>query len=252
MPSWQMPHDDDRDAPAIIRLPRNKSCTHEAFHEAAIYDLLAHADQLVLMRPPSMPSNPYPPEQTKDAERAGVFDTSYRDCYDAQRHIVDHLTPFLATVLRHADRPQTQGVTGASLGAGAEITTAGWCGSDLFLQCKQCKGDRVVIEIKGPTAQMNRSKADGRWQTTVYEDHYARTPQHACDCPEVGLAQVPYFVLLEARERTREQVAKVESIQQSALRNWVWLTYSDAFVDEVYMSNALVGWLMFTQNYSIK
>ena len=150
-------------------------------------------------------------------------------------------TSFLVDLLRSA-RPDDPNI--GALAKGASVTLEGWCGSDLFLKCNQCEGDRVVVEIKGPTAQFNLLKA-GIWQTAKYEQAYAwnggSNDQSCCTCS--GTAVPPLLVILDAQQRDRDSVTA--SHDGLDLSNWEVLKYSDVLGDE--NRDPIASWLLQNQ-----
>jgi len=96
----------------------------------------------------------------------------------AWRDLLD-LSPGATQALLDQAASQT-GLTADALAPGATVGFDGGCGSDLFVVCDECRGDRAVIEIKGPTAAMNLTK-DDRWQTDLYRDRYRADTTLACE-----------------------------------------------------------------------
>ncbi len=125
---------------------------------------------------------------------------------------------------------------------GAQMSLEGGCGSDLFLKCKKCDGDRVVIELKGPGqgtgTVFNYSKPKGAYQVSVYERAYGNGAG-ACTCwnqfveaPEGGLLiapQMPLFMVLDACGRTRQDLES--SHPGLDLKHWEVVGYTDILTD---------------------
>lgn len=110
------------------------------------------------------------------------------------------------------------------------------------MQCAVCDGDRVVFEIKGPTAYVNYSRSKGIYQTEKYRQAYADDAGLACEC--LALAGAPYLVLLDARSRDRAAVMAAEVLPERALAGWVWLGYEDVLPLDPFAQHAVAEWLL--------
>jgi hypothetical protein len=157
----------------------------------------------------------------------------------AWRDLLD-LAPGAAQALADLAAART-GTTATGLALNAEVRFAGGCGSDLFLACSECDGDRAVIEIKGPGAAMNPSKK-GIWQTDVYRGRYRANPALVCGhLPGIS----PLFILLDARNRSRQAIEQEEGVYiRLSLDGWAVLTYEEALSLAPFQDHPLASWLL--------
>jgi hypothetical protein len=88
-----------------------------------------------------------PTERGRDIE--ALHELAWRDLLDLLPGAVQALLDQAAS---------QNGVTAEALGEGTTVGFDGGCGSDLFVVCNECQGDRAVIEVKGPTAKVNWRK----------------------------------------------------------------------------------------------
>jgi hypothetical protein len=214
------------DSRAVVTLPKDAARKHELLHELAWINLLSRAGDM------EGQDGLVPVDVSVDA--AGREDA----VADAGGALEALLELVLAATSAHA--PTAHQVS--ALAADSVITTDGWCGSDLFLQCSECKGDRVVLEIKGPTAQINYSKHRKIYQTEKYRQAYKEDPSLPCEC--MSLPDGPYLVLLDARSRDRTAVLVEEGIPEHALEGWAWLKYRDVLSQQPFRQDAVGAWLL--------
>jgi hypothetical protein len=133
------------------------------------------------------------------------------------------------------------GTTGKIMATGATISFDGGCGSDLFVTCNECRRDRAVIEIKGPTAWLNLTKK-GVWQTDLYRDRYQNSPALACE--HLPLPS-PLFILLDARNRTQDEIEQIEGVYEPlSLDGWAVLAYEKVLSMEPFINHPLAQWLL--------
>jgi hypothetical protein len=128
----------------------------------------------------------------------------------------------------------------AQVREGAEWSLAGWCTSDLFLQCTKdgCWGDRLVVEVKGPSAAMNWG-AKG-WQTSTYESAYSdMNARGRCRCDKGAFAP-PKFVLFDAKNRSAGTLQ--EQHQGLSLASWAVIGY-ETLLDTCVTDDPVAAWL---------
>lgn len=135
------------------------------------------------------------------------------------------------------------GTTAVAMSEGVTVGFAGRCGSDLFVVCDECQGDRAVIELKGPTAQMNpRKDGDAEvWQTVFYRNIYLADPARTCE--HLPIAS-PFFILLDAQNRTRQVIEENECWSEPALDGWAVLAYEDVLSEPPFVGLPLAEWLL--------
>jgi hypothetical protein len=135
------------------------------------------------------------------------------------------------------------GFTADELGTGATPGFHGWCGSDLFLVCDECEGDRAVIEIKGPRAAVNLTRGDV-FQTDLYRDTYRSDPALICEHLQFP---APILILLDARNRPRMVIEQAETARAGvplSLADWAVLTYQEVLSDGPFAGHPLARWLL--------
>jgi hypothetical protein len=135
------------------------------------------------------------------------------------------------------------GLTADDLATGATPGFHGWCGSDLFLRCDECPGDRAVIEIKGPRAAVNLTHGDV-FQTDRYRDTYRSDPALICEHLQLP---APILILLDARSRPRKVIEQAESARAGvplSLADWAVLTYIEVLSNGPFAGHPLAGWLL--------
>ena len=162
-----------------------------------------------------------------------LHELAWRDMLDLVPGAVQALADLAAVQIR---------ATAADLALNTEVRFTGGCGSDLFLTCRECGGDRLVIEIKGPQAPMNPSKKDDRWQTDIYRDKYQVDPGLAC---EHFPGTAPLFVLLDARSRSRHAIEQEEGRYiPLSLEGWAVLAYREVLSAAPFVGLPLAQWLL--------
>ena len=134
-------------------------------------------------------------------------------------------------------------------GTRIEFYISGWGlpQSDLFVVCDACEKDRILIEVKGPTAQLNRQKS-GEWQTNVYTERYVVQPTLICACIGGLDTKLPLFVFLDARSRSSDEI---ETDIQCAdpnfgLTKWAVIGYQELLTEteSPFEGHPLSWWLL--------
>jgi hypothetical protein len=128
---------------------------------------------------------------------------------------------------------------------GTSIQLAGSRGSDLFVTCTECWGDRIVIEVKGPAAPLNWQNRRGAWQTVVYRGAYqAADPARTC---HLLRDEGPVLVLLDARDRTRQVIEDTEAADEPVLDGWAVLAYQEVLSGAPFDGDPVARWLLTSQ-----
>jgi hypothetical protein len=211
----------------VVRLPAEGS-SNEGLHCAAWVDLLAH------------------PHQPGSSEHAALGSSYLADLCQAatrtraqERHGESNRS--LRSLLQDAD------ADAFNLHNGARVETVGQCNSDLFVRCSTCRHDRMVVEVKGPRARLNRGKSKGQWragfQTEEYVDAY-RGSERGCGCN--GGSGTPTFLFLDARSRSRDKIEEDETdfIGSPMLGTWIVLGYEQVLRAAPFRAHPLAQWLL--------
>ena len=171
------------------------------------------------------------PTDTSARRLEALHRLAWRDLLDLQPGTMQALLDQAATQM---------GLTADGLGTGATAGFHGGCGSDLFVVCNACYGDRAVIEIKGPKASMNLGEV--AWQTDRYRDAYRADPALACE--HLHLPS-PLLILLDGRNRTRKIIEQKEGANWPlSLADWAVLTYEEVLSSGPFAGQDLARWLL--------
>lgn len=158
----------------------------------------------------------------------------------AWRELLGRGPSAVQALTEHAAR-RTGRACARAAGEGASIELAGSCGSDLFVTCAECRGDRVVIEVKGPVAPLNWQEGRGAWQTVVYRGAYQADPARACHQLR---GDGPVLVLLDARGRSRQVIEDTEAWGEPALDGWAVLAYREVLSLAPFDGAPVARWLL--------
>jgi hypothetical protein len=181
--------------------------------------------------PPSAPTVRLPTDMSSRHIEA-LHELAWRDLLD--------LVPGAMQSLIDQAADQT-GTTTEALMTGVTVGFEGGCGSDLFIVCDKCQYERAVIEIKGPRAWLNLNK-NGVWQTDLYRDKYQSNPALACEHLPFPS---PLFILLDARNRTRQEIEQIEGVYVPlSLDGWAVLAYETVLSREPFANHPLAEWLL--------
>jgi hypothetical protein len=171
------------------------------------------------------------PTSTSARRLEALHELAWRDLLDLEPGTTQALLDQAASQL---------GLIADGLAGGAGVGFEGCCGSDLFVVCDTCGRDRAVIEIKGPGARMNCGQA--LWQTDLYRNRYRDDP--ALTCGHLHLP-TPLFVLLDAQDRTREEIEQKEGARWPLnLSDWAVLTYDEVLSNGPFAGLPLADWLL--------
>jgi len=176
------------------------------------------------------PNVPLPADQGRNIEAVHAL---------AWRHLLE---THPGTLQALADEAALQlGGTAEALGEGTTISPTGHCGSDLFVICQQCGGDRAVLELKGPKAWVNWLKTKNTWQTIHYRETYRANPPLACHHLRLP---GPLLILLDAKNRTRQVIEQTEGRGEPFLDGWAVLRYEQVLSRQPFSSHRLAAWLL--------
>jgi hypothetical protein len=188
-------------------------------------------------------SAPEPPEDPMVQLPAGWGRTNEKLHVIAWRELLRRDPRAVQAIADHAAR-QTGAAPVAVAGEGASIELAGNCRSDLFVTCTECRGDRIVIEVKGPTAPLNWQKRRGAWQTVVYGGAYQADPGRTC---HLTRDDGPVLVLLDARDRARQDIEDTEAAGEPVLDGWAVLAYQEVLSGAPFDGDPVARWLLTSQ-----